>query len=102
MKETNLFDKVYEIVKTIPKGYVTTYGEIARKLEMRDVRKVGFALHANKSKDVFCHRVVNKEGKLASGFAFGGEIEQRARLEVEGVTFVNENMVNLKRHFFKL
>ena len=55
---------------------------------------VGFALHANceeyderSGKGVPCHRVVNRFGGLAAGFAFGGEKEQRLRLAAEGVKF---------------
>jgi methylated-DNA-protein-cysteine methyltransferase-like protein len=91
-----VFAKVYELTAQIPKGKVTTYGEMARILGMRDSRKIGWALHANKSALVPCHRVVNKEGRLAPNFAFNGAEEQRRRLEAEGVKFVDEMHVDLK------
>jgi methylated-DNA-protein-cysteine methyltransferase related protein len=90
----SLFLDIYEVVKQIPSGKVTTYGEVAKKLGLKDVRKVGFALHANTSSEVPCHRVVNKEGSLAANFAFDGAAEQRRRLEVEGVKFVDEKHVH--------
>lgn len=93
-----LFQKVYDYAKTIPAGKVATYGQVARELGVRDVRKIGWALHANKSSDVPCHRVVNKEGKLADNFAFDGWEEQKRRLEDEGVTFLKEKYVNLEKH----
>lgn len=97
-KREGLFEKVYEIVKTIPKGKVMTYGQIAKELGTRDPRKVGWALHANKSEEVPCHRVVSKEGAVAKNFAFEGAEGQRKRLLLEGVSFVDETHVDLEKH----
>lgn len=84
----NTFDKVYQAVKQIPRGKVTTYGEIARHIGISNPRVVGFALHVNKDPDnIPCHRVVNKHGELAPGYAFGGLDVQRQLLEQEGVSF---------------
>ena len=95
-----LFEKVYKVVRKIPKGKVTTYGEIARAIGTKDARKVGFALHANSDPKTPCHKVVNKDGRLAPNFAFDGEKEQRRRLMAEGVSFIEER-VNLKKHLWK-
>lgn len=94
----NFFKKVYDVVKKIPKGKVATYGQIADVLGTKDARKVGFALHANKSSEVACHRVVNKEGKLALNFAFNGIDEQQRRLEQEGIIFTKKGLVDLKKY----
>lgn len=91
----NFFEQVYEIVKEIPEGKVMTYGQIARKLGTKDARRVGHALHANKNHEVSCHRVVNKHGRLAPGYAFGGPGEQKNRLMAEGVKFLDELHVDL-------
>ena len=96
------FERVYSVVKTIPKGRVSTYGEIARYIGTRDSRKIGWALHSNKDANVPCHRVVNKEGRLAPNFAFVGANEQRRRLSAEGVTFKDEVHVDLNKHLLKL
>jgi len=93
-----MWEDVYKIVKDIPKGKVMTYGRIARILGIKDVRKVGWALHANKSGDVPCHRVVNKEGRLAKNFAFNGEVEQQNRLELEGLVFKKNFYVDLDKY----
>jgi methylated-DNA-protein-cysteine methyltransferase-like protein len=90
-----LFDRVYEVVRMIPAGEVRTYGWVAGMLGLKDVRKVGFALHANKDPQTPCHRVVNKDGRLAPNFACNGAEEQRRRLLVEGVTFTDEMHVDL-------
>lgn len=69
-----------------------TYGEVAKAIGTRDARRVGQALHANKSKDVPCHRVVFSDGRLASGYAFGGHLEQQKRLKSENVVFVGDKV----------
>jgi methylated-DNA-protein-cysteine methyltransferase-like protein len=100
MKDLNFFTKVYREVKKIPPGFVETYGDIAKRLGTKDSRKVGWALHANKSKDVPCHRVVDKTGRLAPNFAFDGARGQKRRLESEGVTFTDNMHVDLDKHLW--
>ena len=95
----NTFQKIYEQVKKIPKGKVATYGQIALMAgNPRWSRVVGYALHSNPEPGVIpCHRVVNKEGKLAKSFAFGGENAQKTLLESEGVIFLNDETVDLEK-----
>ena len=97
MPKNNFFDRVYKVVKKIPRGKVMNYGQIAQALGTKDARKVGWALHANRNPKVPCHRVVNKNGRLAPGYAFGGPKEQKNRLLAEGVKFTDENHVDLTR-----
>ena len=97
----SFFTEVYKVVRKVPKGKVTTYGEIARTLGTKDARKVGWALHANNDPKTPCHRVVDRKGRLAPNFAFDGEAEQKRRLLAEGVSF-KANQVNLKKHFWTL
>lgn len=95
------FDQVYALVQQIPAGSVTTYGDIARALGTRDSRRVGHSLHSNPSGDLTpCHRVVNKEGRLSESYAFGGSLEQYAKLKAEGVTFIDRTHVDLQKHRF--
>ena len=96
------FQQVYEIVKKIPEGKVMTYGQIAEILGTKDVRRVGWALHGNKDPNIFCHRVVNKEGSVAVNYAFEGWEEQKRKLLAEGVTFIDEKRVDLKKHLWKI
>lgn len=89
----NTFNKVYEAVVKIPRGKVSTYGEIAKHIGISNPRVVGFALHVNKDPDnIPCHRVVNKKGELAPGYAFGGLDVQKKLLEQEGVKFENSRV----------
>ena len=98
----NSFEEVYKIVKTIPKGKVTTYGEISNHLKLNNPRVVGYALHVNNDPDtVPCHRVVNKKGELAKGYAFGGLGIQKKLLVGEGIGF-KEDHVDLENYLFKI
>lgn len=91
----NSFDRIYEVVKKIPAGKVMSYGEVAKLANVATPRVVGFALHVNKSpKTIPCHRVVFADGSLAKGYVFGGEGEQRAKLEEEGVKFTVKGKVD--------
>ncbi len=97
-----LFEKVYKIVRTIPKGKVTTYGAIGKKLSMSP-RVIGYALHLNPDgTKTPCHRVVNRDGRVAPGFAFGGPGIQKKLLEAEGVEFKDATHVSLKQYLFVL
>ena len=97
------FEEIYELLKTIPNGKVTTYGDVAKALgRPRSSRIVGYALHVNPDpQNIPCYKVVNREGKLTPAFAFGGEDAQRAMLEGEGIV-VKNGMVDLQkyRHVF--
>jgi methylated-DNA-protein-cysteine methyltransferase-like protein len=85
----NTFDKIYEVVKKIPRGKVASYGQIAALAGNRKwSRVVGYALHVNPDPvQIPCYRVVTKEGKLSDAFAFGGKNRQEELLLAEGVRF---------------
>lgn len=90
-KNKNFFQLVYEAVQKIPEGKVASYGQIARLCgSPRSSRAVGYALHVNPLPGIVpCHRVVNREGRLAPAFAFGGAGVQKSLLEAEGVEVLN-------------
>jgi methylated-DNA-protein-cysteine methyltransferase-like protein len=94
----SFYDKVYDIVKCIPRGKVASYGQIALMLgSPRASRAVGYALHLNPSPIIIpCHRVVNREGRLAPSFAFGGEDRQRILLGAEGVMVDEGGFVDMR------
>ena len=99
---TGFFQQIYIITSKIPKGKVSTYGAIARAVGSHDARRVGHALHANKSNLVPCHRVVFSSGSLAPGYAFGGPDTQKKKLISEGIDFTPEGKVDLRKFFFQL
>ena len=94
------FEKVYDYLKTIPEGKVVTYGQVAYAIgSPRSARQVGYALHVNPEPGVIpCHRVVNREGKLAPAFAFGGMEIQAALLEKEGIEVSDDYTVDLQKY----
>ncbi len=97
------FDKVYEVVKKIPKGKVATYGQIAFLTgKPRGSQRVGFALHANRNpEEIPCHRVVNRFGRVATGYKFGGENIQRKILESEGIEFGPDGTIDLDKYLWR-
>ncbi|MBP0972554.1 MAG: MGMT family protein, partial [Oscillospiraceae bacterium] len=72
--ERSAFERIYAIVRLIPRGKVATYGMVAVMAgNPRWARVVGYALHSNPEPGVIpCHRVVNRFGGTAPAFAFGG------------------------------
>ncbi len=95
-------ERVYEYLKTVPKGKVVTYGMIALAIgRPRAARQVGNALHRNPYPVVIpCHRVVNREGRLAPAFAFGGVEVQARLLREEGVEVIN-GFVDLEQYLWR-
>lgn len=96
----SFYNLVYNEVKKIPKGKVATYGQIAILCgSPRASRAVGYALHFNPQPGVIpCHRVVNRFGKLAPSFAFGGKEVQKVLLEKESVTVNDDFSVDLTKY----
>jgi len=99
----SLKDKALKIVGQIPKGKVSTYGQIAKITGIKSARPVGNWLHNHDQpiSIVPCHRVVNSQGKLAINFGAKGKIKtQEKRLKTEGVEVKNFK-VNLKKYLWK-
>ena len=96
----SVFERIYEVVQGIPKGRVATYGQVALLAgNPRWARVVGYALHVNpRPGEIPCHRVVNREGRVAAAFAFGGGETQRELLEKEGVVFELDGHIDLKKY----
>lgn len=101
-QEGNSYQKIYEVVKQIPKGNVATYGQVAALAgNRRWSRVVGYALHVNpNSEEIPCYRVVNREGRLSDAFAFGGVNQQKLLLEADGIEVI-DNHVDIERYQWK-
>jgi len=98
----DFFERVYEVVKLIPPGKVTSYGAIARYLgAARSARMVGWALNKSFSLGIPAHRVVNSVGLLTGKHCFGGEKVMQELLESEGIKVKNDKVVKFKSHFWK-
>jgi methylated-DNA-protein-cysteine methyltransferase-like protein len=94
-------DEIIAVIKSIPKGMVASYGQIARLAGYANgARQVVRILHTCSEKyDLPWYRVVNIKGEIALSI-YSGADEQRARLEAEGVTFISEYKVNLEKHLW--
>ncbi|MBS1528513.1 MAG: MGMT family protein [Bacteroidetes bacterium] len=98
MPDLNFYGKVYEVVRLIPPGRVTSYGAIANYLGTRgSARMVGYAMQACGSANppVPAHRVVNSAGLLTGKFHFGGD-RMEQMLASEGVKVENNKVVDFK------
>ena len=89
--EENFFERVYQTVRQIPQGRVTSYGAIAKALgAARSARMVGWAMNASHNlEDVPAHRVVNRNGMLSGKHHFQGTNLMQQLLESEGVVVVD-------------
>lgn len=101
--EQSVFERIYEVVRKIPRGSVATYGQIAMLAgNPRWARVVGYALHINPDpKNIPCYRVVNRFGKVSSAFAFGGENMQIELLKKDGIEVVN-GVVDLNKYIWRI
>ena len=94
------FNRVYDLVRRIPRGRIASYGAIARALGVpRGARTVGWALSACPD-DVPWHRVVNAQGKI-SWRPTGGYVLQRALLRREGVRFSRAGRIDFEKFGWK-
>ncbi len=99
--KNNFFDLVYEVVKKIPEGKVTSYGAIAKYLgSPKSARMVGWALNKANMLEVPAHRVVNKKGLLTGKFHFEGVTLMQQLLENEGLEIENNQIKFFENHFW--
>jgi methylated-DNA-protein-cysteine methyltransferase-like protein len=104
MKDVSFFDRVYDVVKRIPRGRVTSYGAIAEYLGTRgSARMVGWAMNASHTEvtGVPAHRVVNRDGFLTGKHHFGGPNLMQQLLESEGVEVKNDQVVRFEELVWK-
>jgi methylated-DNA-protein-cysteine methyltransferase-like protein len=103
LNNDNFFERVYEIVRQIPVGKVTSYGAIAKALgTARSARMVGWAMNASHNlEDVPAHRVVNRLGMLSGKHHFEGTNLMRQLLENEGIRIKDNQILDFKKHFWE-
>ena len=101
MPNTDFYERVYEVVRQVPYGRVTSYGAIANYLGApRSARMVGYAMNLSHNKDVPAHRVVNRNGLLTGKFHFAGINLMQQLLESEGVKVVDDAVHNFDSLFW--
>ena len=96
MSKNDFFQRVYDVVRTIPVGRVTTYGLIAKKLgTASSARTVGWALNAcHNDSSIPAHRVVNRNGLLSGKHHFKGLDLMKQLLENEGIEVNDDKVVD--------
>ncbi|MFY8021984.1 MAG: MGMT family protein [Bacteroidia bacterium] len=97
------FENVYDVVRLIPKGRVTSYGAIAAYLgSKRSSRLVGYAMNGSHQviPSVPAHRVVNRVGVLSGKHFFGPGDEMKDLLEQEGIRVENDKIIHFESVFW--
>ena len=100
---SDFFNKVYEVVKKIPPGRVTSYGAIAKYLGTAgSARMVGWAMNASHSHKIFvpAHRVVNRNGLLTGKHHFDTANAMKELLENEGIQVEDNQIIDFEKHFW--
>jgi methylated-DNA-[protein]-cysteine S-methyltransferase len=93
-------EQVYELLRKIPKGCVSTYGEIARKIGVKSYRAIGKIVGQNQDiPNTPCHRVVKSDGAV-SGYAYGVD-KKIALLKSENVIIENGFVKDFKQKLYK-
>jgi methylated-DNA-protein-cysteine methyltransferase-like protein len=102
-KDDNFFERVYAVARQIPYGKVTSYGAIAKSLgTARSARMVGWAMNAaHNLDDVPAHRVVNRKGVLTGKHHFDGSNLMQQLLESEGITVVENQIIDFENVFWE-
>lgn len=102
-KNPGFFEKVYQVVRLVPTGRVTTYGAIAKAIGSPGAgRMVGWALNKSFSDQGFipAHRVVNRNGMLTGKRHFGGQETMKELLVSEGILVENEKIIDFDLIFW--
>lgn len=102
MDKLSFFEEVYEVVKMIPHGRVTSYGAIANYLGTKgSARMVGWAMNAaDRLPDVPAHRVLNRQGLLTGKHHFATPTLMQELLDAEGVKVEDDKVVNFEEVFW--
>jgi len=99
--KSSSYERIWSVVRRIPRGRVATYGQIARIAGLpRQARMVGYALNAlpdDVAASVPWQRVINAQGRISPRAFAGSEAVQRKLLEREGVKFDARARVDLER-----
>lgn len=102
-KAQGFFQRVYEVVRCIPHGRVSSYGAIACYLGSKgSARMVGWAMNSSKNlpQNLPAHRVVNRQGLLTGKRHFGGMDTMRELLESEGLIIEKDQIRNFEVRFW--
>ena len=100
---SDVYERIYDIVKQIPAGRVTSYGAIAKCVGVKSgARMVGWAMNGSHTlpTNIPAHRVVNRNGMLTGKQHFGGQDVMKELLENEGIVVENDQILHFKNKFW--
>ncbi len=101
--QQDFFVLVFQVVRQIPPGRVTSYGAIARYLGTgSSARTVGWAMNAShqQKESVPAHRVLNRNGLLTGKFHFNPPESMQQALEAEGIIVIEDKVQNFQQHYW--
>jgi methylated-DNA-protein-cysteine methyltransferase-like protein len=101
--ENDFFNQVWDIVRQVPKGRVTSYGAIAAALGVKSgARMVGWAMNSSHGQKptVPAHRVVNRLGQLSGKNHFPSPTLMQELLEKEKIRVINDQIIDFEKHFW--
>ena len=100
MKSSSSYDRIYQVVRRIPRGRVATYGQVADLAGLKGhARQVGYALHAlPDTEPVPWQRVINARGEISLRGANDNDRLQRLMLKEEGIRFDRSGRIDLERY----
>jgi methylated-DNA-[protein]-cysteine S-methyltransferase len=105
MTTTEFSEKIYALLRTVPKGKVTTYKELANALNTAAYRAVGQVMKNNPyAPSVPCHRVVSSSGEIGgfSGVTTGPDIVRKKKmLESEGIRFIDDKIIDFEKVIYR-
>jgi methylated-DNA-protein-cysteine methyltransferase-like protein len=102
-QDDSFFNRVYDVVKRVPRGRVTTYGAIARFIgSPQSARMVGWAMNASHAETglIPAHRVINRNGLLTGKHHFRHPDLMQELLESEGIEVENDRVVDFKKYLW--
>jgi methylated-DNA-protein-cysteine methyltransferase-like protein len=98
MPVASFHERIYDVVRQIPRGRVASYGQIAAYAGMCTPRQAGYAMAALRDTSVPWHRVVNSKGRISFPENSRGAVQQRQLLEDEGIEFDRSGRIDLKKY----
>ena len=101
--DKDFFARVYQVVRLIPTGRVTSYGAIAHYIgSPQSARMVGWAMNNSHTQEEYvpAHRVLNRNGMLTGKHHFGGSKVMEELLESEGIKVIDDSVVDFQKLFW--
>lgn len=97
----SFYQRVYDVVRQIPKGKLSTYGQVAFLAGSPRASRIVGAAMLRAPEGLPCHRVIYGDGRMCCEQAFGGQEIQKQMLEAEGISFLPDGRADLSKHLWQ-